>query len=224
MDKIWLLAAAKAVSPVLSGVFVLAPLAALVSTMDSQLLSLASIVAKETRLPPSRIAHLIYLIAASGAFMALFPPTDILAFLNATSFLGYAALFPSFAGVFYSKKARGSGALASMIAGEAAVILIGFKVVSTGRIPAIFVVAGVAIIAWGIGNRLPLLPKPAAQGFSSRRFADILPLRWVLIFIALLSSTILMGILEKGRRMIGAYPLWLLWSAGAGLLLSICFA
>jgi len=224
VDKIWLLAAAKAVGPVVSGIFVLAPLAALVSTMDSQLLSLASIVAKETRLPTSRIAHLIYLIAASGAFMALFPPTDILAFLNATSFLGYAALFPSFVGVFYSKKARVSGALASMIAGEAMVILIGFKVVSTGSIPAIFVVAGIALIAWVIGNKLPLLSKPAAQGFGSRRFADILPLRWALIFIALLSSTILMGILEKGRRMIGAYPLWLLWSAGAGLLLSFCFA
>lgn len=222
-DKIWLLAAAKAVGPVLSGIFVLAPLAALVSTMDSQLLSLASIVAKEIRLPPSRIPHLIYLIAASGAFMAMFPPADILAFLNATSFLGYAALFPSFVGVFYSKKAQVSGALVSMITGEATVILIGFKVVSTGSIPAIFVVAGVAIIAWVIGNKLPLLYKPAAQGFKPRRLADTLPLRWALVFIALLSSTILMGNLEKGRSMIGAYPLWLLWSAVAGLLLSICY-
>ena len=223
-DKIWLLAAAKAVGPVFSGVFVLAPLAALVSTMDSQLLALASIVAKETRLSPSRISRLIYLIAASGAFMALFPPTDILAFLNATSFLGYAALFPTFAGVFYSKKAQVSGALASMIAGEAAVILIGFRVVSTGSIPAIFVVAGIAIIAWVIGNRIPHLPRPAAQGFSPRRLADILPLGWALVFIGLLASTILMGIFDKGRNMIGEYPLWLLWSAVVGLLLSICFA
>ncbi|TXT42538.1 MAG: solute:Na+ symporter SSS family [Spirochaetes bacterium] len=137
-DKVWLLAAAKAAGPALSGIFVLAPLAALVSTMDSQLLALASIIVKETKMPAARAAPLVFSIAAISAVLALFPPTDILSFLNKASFLGYAALFPTLFGVLYSKKARAAGALSSMIAGEAAVFLLGSGLWSAGMVPAIF--------------------------------------------------------------------------------------
>jgi len=154
----------------LSGVFVLAPLAALVSTMDSQLLALASIIAKDAKVPVARAASLIYALAAFSAILALFPPADILAFLNKASFLGYAALFPTLFGIFYSKKASAVGALASMIAGEATVFVLGFGFWSSGNVPAIFIVAGAAILAWTIGNRVPAAKAFRVGLFCSRRF------------------------------------------------------
>jgi SSS family solute:Na+ symporter len=225
-DKVWLLAAAKAVGPAISGIFVLAPLAALVSTMDSQLLALASIVAKETRRPPERIFLLVYLIAGAGAGLALFPPQDILGFLNKTSFLGYAALFSTFFGIFYSKKASSAGALASMIAGETAVILSGMGLLTFRNVPAVFVVAGVSLFAWFVGNRIPSqgTKEPGYMGFLPRRLAASLPLGWALVFAALLASTIFAGVMEEGKVVFKGYPVWLLWSAGAGVLLSVCFA
>jgi SSS family solute:Na+ symporter len=222
-DKVWLLAAAKAAGPAVSGIFLLAPLAALVSTMDSQLLALASIIAKETRQAPSRLTFLVYLIAGAGSGLALFPPQDILGFLNKTSFLGYAALFPTFFGIFYSKKASVAGALASMIAGEAAVFILGFGLMPSGKVPAIFIVAGAAILAWTIGNRVPTAT--AFSGFEARRLGKVLPLRWALLFATILSSTILAGMRNPwGGSPPGGYPLWLLWSAGAGIILSLSFA
>ena len=222
-DKVWLLAAVKAVGPMLSGVFVLAPLAALVSTMDSQLLALASIIAKDAKVPVARAASLIYALAAFSAILALFPPADILAFLNKASFLGYAALFPTLFGIFYSKKASAVGALASMIAGEATVFVLGFGFWSSGNVPAIFIVAGAAILAWTIGNRVPAAK--AFQGFAPRRLGAVLPFGWALLFAAILSSTVLAGAcsprVDSSPR---GSPLWLVWSAGAGIILSLSFA
>ncbi len=222
-DKVWLLAAVKAAGPMLSGVFVLAPLAALVSTMDSQLLALASIIAKDAKVPVARAAPLIYALAAFSAILALFPPADILAFLNKASFLGYAALFPTLFGIFYSKKASAVGALASMIAGEATVFVLGFGFWSSGNVPAIFIVAGAAILAWTIGNRVPAAK--AFQGFAPRRLGAVLPFGWALLFAAILSSTVLAGAcsprVDSSPR---GSPLWLVWSAGAGIILSLSFA
>lgn len=225
-DRIWLLASAKA-APFLSGIFLLAPLAALVSTMDSQLLALASIVAKETGRPASRLPLLVFLIAGIGAALAMFPPQDILGFLNKASFLGYAALFPVFLGVFYARKAQAGAAILSMAAGEATVVLTGLGILSLGNIPPIFAVAGVSALGWAVGNLIPAknegLRAPATPAFRVRSLAQALPWPWALAFAALAGGTILAGALDKGRAAWMGVPAWLPWSAVAGILLFVLF-
>ncbi len=226
-DRIWLLASAKAAGPALAGIFLLAPLAALVSTMDSQLLALASIVAKETGRPASRLPLLVFLIAGIGAALAMFPPQDILGFLNKASFLGYAALFPVFLGIFYARKAQAGAAILSMAAGEAMVVLTGLGILSLGNIPPIFAVAGASALGWAAGNLIPAknegLRAPATPAFRVRSLAQALPWPWALAFAALAGGTILAGVLEKGWATWMGVPDWLPWNAVAGILLSVLF-
>jgi SSS family solute:Na+ symporter len=242
-DKVWLLAAGKAFRPLLSGVFALAPLSALVSTMDSQLLALSSIVDRERKLlrrrgepemrRPSHDGGMkiaVFIIAGTGALLAFFPPGDILAFLNRTSFLGYAALFPTLFGLFYSKKAGACGALSSMIAGEATVLALGAGFIEVRSIPHIFIVAGISALAWAFGNRFGRKCSPSAPteatgtALKSRSLRAILPIRWAAAFALLTASTLLFFRGSSQLRTLAGLPLWLIWSAVATLALSFLYA
>lgn len=242
-DKIWLLAAEKAFIPLLSGIFALAPLSALVSTMDSQLLALSSIVDRERMLlrrrgEPEKSMPLhgggmkiaVFIIAGTGALLAFFPPGDILAFLNRTSFLGYAALFPTLFGLFYSRKAGTSGALASMITGEATVLALGTGLIEVRTIPHIFPVAGVSVLAWIAGNLIgrkgpPILStSPSDLEFKPRSLSAILPFRWAAAFALLTASTLLFFRGSSKVRTFAGFPLWLIWSAVATVALSFLYA
>ena len=91
--------------PVWGPVFSVAALAALMSTMDSQLLSCASMIGTDVlpvRLRSSGSSASIVLLLAAGAWLvALKPPVSILDFLGKTAFPGYASLAPvAIAGIY----------------------------------------------------------------------------------------------------------------------------
>jgi SSS family solute:Na+ symporter len=123
-------------------------LAALMSTMDSQLLTLSSMVVRDggTILDPSRstppaarrvTSLVILLLAVLGLALALRPWAPILDIATET-FTGLAVLFPiTLAGVYWKKTNAWAG-FASILAGEALVVLYHFKLLPAfGLLPVI---------------------------------------------------------------------------------------
>jgi len=114
----------------LAGTLVLvAGLAALMSTMDSQLLTLSSIVSRDLwplfaggRVAGVAMARVFVLVlAAAGLLVALTTDATILD-LGVTAFTGLAVLFPCVLFGLYLRQPRSSAALASIVSGEALVV------------------------------------------------------------------------------------------------------
>ncbi len=114
----------------LVGTLVLAAgLAALMSTMDSQLLTLSSIFSRDLwpvvsrgRIPSVYVSRLfIVVLAGMGLLVALTTDATILD-LGVTAFTGLAALFPAVLFGLYVRQRRALPAAASIISGEAVVI------------------------------------------------------------------------------------------------------
>lgn len=195
-DRIWPLLILKAASPALLGVFMLAPLAAIMSTLDSQLLSLSSIITRDLLgkkdAGVKNIKWITAAISAAGLVIALFPPGNILTFINKSSFLGYAALAPLVFGGLYGKRLNLYGAVSSIIVGEGLTLLFGIGLISFGQVPAVFIVCSASWFAMIMGSRingLKLWNKKLScsleTSFPVYKLSEKLPLKWALVFGAL---------------------------------------
>ncbi|HKK64842.1 MAG TPA: sodium:solute symporter family protein [Clostridia bacterium] len=113
-------------------------IAALMSTLDSQLLTVSSIIIRDMpfrRLKTNSFRRLlIALIALSGLLIAVNPPDTILEFINKTSFNGLAVLAPTVIGGLYWRRGNRYGAFSSIATGELMVVLFYFDVLSTPRL------------------------------------------------------------------------------------------
>ncbi len=225
-DRIWPVLIAEAASPVLASVFMIAPLAAIMSTLDSQLLSLSSIVTRDLlgkkNTKPRNIKFITAAIAAAGLIIALYPPNNILDFINKSSFLGYAALAPLVFGGLYGKRLNYIGAFSSIITGEGLTLLFGIGVISPGKIPAVFIICGASWLAMIAGSYAGKL-HPA--GFPVYRLQDKLPLKWAVFFIILfiLGCDFLSYFVFKstGGVPAGGLPLRMYYQAGLCILLAV---
>ena len=116
-----------------------AGLAALMSTMDSQLLTLSSIFTRDVvpmvskNEPSGSLTGRIFVICLSLAGLALAykPPATILQIATQT-FTGLAVLFPTVIFGLYFKRVFAPAAILSIVAGEAMVLLFYCKAVSSG--------------------------------------------------------------------------------------------
>ena len=118
-----------------------AGIAALMSTMDSQLLTLSSIFTRdllplikkgsiENSTKTSKV--MVMLLALCGLIIALTTSTTILN-LGMTAFTGLSVLFPTVLfGLYLDNKARARSAILSIITGEIFVILYHYKILSNG--------------------------------------------------------------------------------------------
>ena len=115
-------------------------LAAFMSTLDSQLLALSSMLSRDvykrywrpqaSLAEQVRVGQLVVIaLAVAGLVIALRPPEAILS-LATHSFSGLALLFPMLVGSVYGLRWSSFGAMASVIAGEA--VLLGLAI---GLIP-----------------------------------------------------------------------------------------
>ncbi len=131
-----------------------AGLAALMSTMDSQLLTLSSIfsrdilpLVKKNRKENSTMGRLFVIcLSLAGLALAYRPPATILQIATQT-FTGLAVLFPTVIFGLYLKRVFAVCAIASILAGEAAVVLFYFKLIPTGPFLAVI---WVMLITFGI--------------------------------------------------------------------------
>ncbi len=133
-DHILPLLAADLPGNVLGSLVVACGLAALMSTLDSQLLTLSSIFTEDIyplfkgKAPkgawPGRI--FVVVLAVAGFLLAVKPPSTILSIAKQT-FTGLAVLFPVVLFGFYEQTRSSVAAWMSMIAGEGMVVLYYFK-------------------------------------------------------------------------------------------------
>ncbi len=150
-------------------------LAALMSTMDSQLLTLGSMFVRDLgsllrRRPDSRYLRkrlVIVVLALAGLTLALRPWGTILEIATET-FTGLAVLFPvTFAAVYWGR-ANGWAGLASIVAGEAMVVLYHLGLLPTfGFLPVVPVVGVASLVL--VGGSLLV---PARDGESLARFEN----------------------------------------------------
>ena len=137
----------------MAALVVAAGLAALMSTMDSQLLTLGSIFSRDL-LPQSsalrrsgasgRVAAIV--LALAGMLLALHPPGTILAVATQT-FTGLAVLFPIVAFGLYLPRRYPLAGILSLLCGEGLLILFHFGLLQSGAVlPVVWIVATSSLV------------------------------------------------------------------------------
>ena len=125
----------------MSALVMAAGLAALMSTMDSQLLTLSSIFTRDI-LPLFRKGEarnsiigrvFVICLGLAGLALAFKPPATILQIATQT-FTGLAVLFPTVIFGLYLKRVYAAAAISSIICGEAALLCFYFKWISPGPV------------------------------------------------------------------------------------------
>lgn len=152
VDRILPLLLARACPGVLESLLVTAGLAALMSTMDSQLLTLSSMFTRDVWEPlsgekaPRWAGKVLVLVLAAGGLLLSFRPPESFLLLARETFTGLAALFPVYLGTLYWRKASGAGAISGITAGVFLTALFHLRVLKTAlTLPVVFVVAGAAL-------------------------------------------------------------------------------
>lgn len=130
-DQIFTLLLVKIVGPVWASILGIAGLAALISTMDSQLLTSSSMIDNDflQKKTGSRKGIIIISLIILAWLTSLIPSNTILDFLGSTAFPGYAALSVVVVAGLYCPAVGKHAAIASLLAGEVLVLAeaIGFR-------------------------------------------------------------------------------------------------
>ena len=126
----------KVLPPLAAGIFLAAPLAAIMSTINAQLLQVSSVIIKDLFLSIkpntnysdktlTRISVTITFIFGGLLILAAWNPPDMIIWLNLLAFGGLEAVFlwPLVLGLYW-QKANATGALCSMFAGAISYILL----------------------------------------------------------------------------------------------------
>jgi len=132
---------------VMAALVIAAGLAALMSTMDSQLLTLSSIFTRDVmpqKHASARVGRLfVVVLSLAGLAMAYHPPATILQIATQT-FTGLAVLFPTVLFGLYWKRVFAPAAIASIVAGEALVFAFYMKWLVAGPVlPVVWVMMAV---------------------------------------------------------------------------------
>jgi len=225
--------------PWLAGLAAAGVLAAIMSTMDSQLLTLASIVerdflrrkdapretgASSARAASRRSRAAVAALAVAGCLIALRPPATMLA-IATEAFAGFAVLFPVVVAALFWKRVSAPAAVASIVAGEAAVVAYHFKALpSFGLLPAVpatAIAAGVLALAALIAPSRRGMPDAFvrhARLSIGRRAA----LGWAAVFAAFcVLSTDWWRFDGRSPAMIAGLPDWVVQFALLGVLLAV---
>lgn len=209
--------------PVWGPVFALAALAALMSTMDSQLLSCATMIGSD--LLPNRFRGKRSSQAAAvvlsflGWLVAVNPPASILDFLNKTAFPGYASLMPvALMGIYAPRLGRWTAA-AALLAGTALVFAESAGAFHPPVPAALFnagmqllvIMAGAAIrnLFQGPHEKIP----EAGHGFRALRPAS--PRRTASILLVVLSGALGLDLWNYSRTpsVVLGLPWWVVYHA-----------
>ena len=172
-DRILPLLLSRYAPPVLEALVLTAALAALMSTLDSQLLTLSSMFTRDLYEPlvrrpaPPWVGKLFVAgLALVGLAIAWRPPATFLEIATET-FTGLAVLFPTVVAALYWPRATGKGAIASILVGEGLVVAYHFQLLpSFGTLPVVPIVAAASLVLVVVS--LLSRPPPRAQTPESR--------------------------------------------------------
>jgi SSS family solute:Na+ symporter len=227
----------------LSALAVAGLLGAIMSTMDSQLLTLGSIVERDLlglRWTPSaagggagdgRAAALparatVAILSVAGYLLALRPPTTILAIATET-FAGLAVLFPTVVAAIYWRRATAAWSIASIVAGEVMVVLYHFGWIPTAGllpvIPAVAVASAVLLVgglAAGGAGELPDDWRAASRIFTSRTRRLV----WTLVCVAFFALSVDWWAFREAPSLLWGLPRWVFYFLGLCFLLAAGYA
>jgi SSS family solute:Na+ symporter len=223
-DTIFPLLLQAVAGPALSTLLLTGSIAALMSTMDSQLLTLTSMISVDFlpfRKQGVRTEKLIVaLIGLSGFLIALRPPQTLLSFISKTTFNGLSVLAPTVIGGLYWKRANRWGAAASIIAGEALVMAFYFGLL---KVPGVLPVLPILLVTATVFVLVSLLTVPGRENpalvFPVRKEA----LRYAPLFLLLF--VLACDFWAWGRRpaLAAGLPLWVWYHILLTLLLAAAF-
>jgi SSS family solute:Na+ symporter len=208
----------------LSTLLITGSLAALMSTMDSQLLTLTSLITVDfVRFEHREVLKekaVIVVLGVLGFLLAVRPPQTILDFISRTTFNGLAVLAPTVIGGLYWKRANRYAAAASIVAGEGTVLAFYFKILNVpGILPVVPILAITAVVF-------------VVVSFLSRSTEEnteiVFPIRpgiwpWVVVFgLLFILGNDFWGWNRDPLRLLGL-PLWVWYFVGLGIILSIVY-
>ncbi len=215
-------------------VFSMAALAALMSTLDSQILSSTSIIVEmmkkrsrsagmQSEKEHGRFPTSLYRIAAAalafgGWLISLRPPATILGFLSSTSFLGYASLAPVMLAAIYAPWIGAGTAIAGMLTGVVLVFAQGSGLLKP-PIPAVvlnLLIIAAVLFAGG------LLSRHTRKSLASQARFSVDSHFWML-----LGTFFLLGLDFWNYRgpviLFAGIPLWVWYHVLAIAAMGICF-
>jgi SSS family solute:Na+ symporter len=224
-DNVFPLLLGQYTGTILSAVLLTGNIAALMSTMDSQLLTLTSMITidffkiEKNEVLKERITTIA--LGGLALLIALInPPQTILGFLTRTSFNGYSVLAPAVIGGLYWKRANRYGAVLSIIIGEAMVFAYYLELIRTPGIHSVVPIMAVTAAVFIVTSFLT-----TQQNENTEIVFDIKKksLRWIPVF----SILFILGndFWAWGRQpvIIAGLPLWVWYYVALGVILSICF-
>lgn len=199
-------------------------IAALMSTMDSQLLTLTSMITgdffiiRKKEVLKEKIV--IIILGLLGFLIAIRPPQTILDFISKTTFNGLAVLAPAVIGGLYWRGANRHGAVASILAGEAMVIAYYAGIVHTeGILPIVPIMAAASVV---------LVLVSICTRSDHENLGIVFPVRRkALLWVPLFALLFLLGndFWNWGRNplLLGGLPLWMWYFFSLGIILSLAF-
>ena len=220
-DNVFTLLLERHVGGPLAALLLTAGMAALMSTLDSQLLSLGSMISLDfTRhRRPGLLAEKLVLVAvgAAGFLIALRPPRTILDLLTSVSFTGFAVLAPVVLGGLYWKRAGHRSAFASIVAGEALAAAAALRLVRfPGVLPVVPVLAlASAVLVVGSLIERDRAPDPAFAAPPRRGTGW-----WALAFVVLFVLGCDFWAWGRTPVLVAGLPPWVWYYGTLGLVLS----
>ena len=208
----------------LSTVLITGSLAALMSTMDSQLLTLTSLITvdflrfKKREVLKEKVV--IVVLGLTGLLIAARPPQTILDFISKTTFNGLAVLAPTVIGGLYWRRANRYAAAASIGVGEMMVLAFYFKLLRVpGILPIVPILFTTAVVFIGVS----LLSRSGGENA-----AIVVPIGgkigpWLMIFALLfVLGNDYWAWNRDPIRMLGL-PLWVWYYFGLGIAAAVVY-
>lgn len=177
-DQILPMMMADLAPPWVSAFVMVGALAAFMSTMDSQLLALSSMITRDVYVSffnrdasvelQVRVGRwLVVILSLIGLAIAYQPPDTFFAIVT-EAFTGLAVLFPATLAVLYWRRVTAAGCIASILAGEGA--LLGFRVgwipeaLGFGFLPLVPIITLTTVTLLALGRWRGAVPEPAVVG------------------------------------------------------------
>ncbi len=226
-DNIFSLLVNSSFSPAIAAFIMAAGLAALMSTMDSQLLTLSSMFTKDIYEPlfkkktkDNKLAKLFTIfLAGVGLLIAFFNESSFnssILEITTQTFTGLAVLFPSLFAILYWKNVTSTGAITSILTGEILLILYYFNILDSGNflpvIPILIFTTFTLIVVSLITVKNPRKLPPLNLNFTAK---------WAVIFTILFLLSLDFWNWNKTPILLKGLPLWIYYFLALNLVLAL---